>query len=81
MPSPTAGAWSRAATAPARRCGSSACPGRRRTGRTRRGSAAGGVRLGDEELEAGDSVRITGEEGLELVAGGTAEVLIWELSA
>ncbi|WP_406419159.1 pirin family protein [Streptomyces sp. NBC_00873] len=43
--------------------------------------AAGGVRLGGEELEPGDSVRITGEEGLELVAAGTAEVLIWELSA
>ncbi|MGW2084310.1 pirin family protein [Streptomyces sp. NPDC001880] len=42
---------------------------------------AGGVRLGDEELEPGDSVRITGEEGLELVATGPAEVLIWELSA
>ncbi|WP_406735333.1 pirin family protein [Streptomyces sp. NBC_01108] len=45
---------------------------------------AGGVRLGDEELEAGDSARITGEEGLELVAAETAasaEVLIWELSA
>ncbi|MEE1812468.1 pirin family protein [Streptomyces sp. BE133] len=45
---------------------------------------AGGVRLGDEEgeeLEPGDSVRITGEEGLELVAAGAAEVLIWELSA
>ncbi|MER5364549.1 pirin family protein [Streptomyces sp. NPDC002722] len=45
---------------------------------------AGGVRIGDErgeELEPGDSLRITGEEGLELVAEGTAEVLIWELSA
>jgi hypothetical protein len=41
---------------------------------------AGGVRIGDEELEPGDSVRITGEEGLELVATGSAEVLIWELS-
>lgn len=40
---------------------------------------AGGVRLGDEELEPGDSVRITGEEGLELVAEGAAEVLLWEL--
>ncbi|MFG2558077.1 pirin family protein [Streptomyces sp. NPDC048496] len=42
---------------------------------------AGGVRIGDEELAPGDSVRITGEEGLELVAAGAAEVLIWELSA
>jgi hypothetical protein len=45
---------------------------------------AGGVRIGDErgeELEPGDSLRITGEEALELVAEGTAEVLIWELSA
>ncbi|MEU2133067.1 pirin family protein [Streptomyces sp. NPDC018352] len=45
---------------------------------------AGSVRLGDErgeELEPGDSVRITGEEGLELVAeGAAAEVLLWELS-
>lgn len=41
----------------------------------------GGVRLGNEELGPGDSVRITGEEGLELVAQDTAEVLIWELSA
>ncbi|MFF8918210.1 pirin family protein [Streptomyces sp. NPDC015032] len=46
---------------------------------------AGGVRLGDEELERGDAARITGEEGLELVAAGAggadgaAEVLIWEL--
>ncbi|MEU2673903.1 pirin family protein [Streptomyces sp. NPDC007164] len=45
---------------------------------------SGGVRIGDErgeELEPGDSARITGEAGLELVAEGAAEVLIWELSA
>ncbi|MEV0784119.1 pirin family protein [Streptomyces sp. NPDC050423] len=42
----------------------------------------GGVRLGDEELAAGDAVRITGETGLELVAAGAAaEVLVWEFSA
>ncbi|MER6103547.1 pirin family protein [Streptomyces sp. NPDC001832] len=40
---------------------------------------AGSVRLGDEELEAGDSVRITGEEGLDLVAAEPTEVLLWEL--
>ncbi|MDK0519305.1 pirin family protein [Streptomyces sp. ML-6] len=44
---------------------------------------AGSVRLGDggELLGPGDSVRITGEEGPELVAAGAAEVLVWELSA
>ncbi|GGV77797.1 hypothetical protein GCM10015535_11620 [Streptomyces gelaticus] len=42
---------------------------------------AGSVRLGDEELEPGDSVRITGETGLELVATGSAEVLMWEMPA
>ncbi|MGW2176719.1 pirin family protein [Streptomyces sp. NPDC001732] len=42
---------------------------------------AGPVRLGDEELRPGDSARITGEAGLELVAAGPAEVLIWELPA
>ncbi|MFE7616246.1 pirin family protein [Streptomyces sp. NPDC057496] len=44
---------------------------------------AGSVRLGDggETLGPGDSVRITGEEGPELVAAGAAEVLVWELSA
>lgn len=41
----------------------------------------GVVRLGDEELAAGDAVRITGETGLELVAVGAAEVLVWEFSA
>ncbi|MFJ2896107.1 pirin family protein [Streptomyces sp. NPDC087218] len=45
--------------------------------------AAGSVRLGDggEALGPGDSVRITGETGPELVATGPAEVLVWELSA
>ncbi|MGW1085722.1 pirin family protein [Streptomyces sp. NPDC002596] len=42
---------------------------------------AGGVWIGDEELEPGDAARVTGEEGLELVAAAAAEVLIWELSA
>ncbi|MEU6014504.1 pirin family protein [Streptomyces sp. NPDC047515] len=42
---------------------------------------AGRVGIGDEELGPGDAARITGEEGLELVAAGAAEVLIWELSA
>ncbi|MFJ6459696.1 pirin family protein [Streptomyces sp. NPDC091387] len=42
----------------------------------------GGALLGDEELAAGDAVRITGESGLELVAvGAAAEVLVWEFSA
>ncbi|MEU8702677.1 pirin family protein [Streptomyces sp. NPDC048680] len=41
----------------------------------------GGALLGDEELAAGDAVRITGESGLELVAVGAAEVLVWEFSA
>lgn len=41
---------------------------------------AGEVRLGDEELAAGDAARISGEAGLELVGGGgAAEVLMWEL--
>ncbi|MBW5252657.1 pirin family protein, partial [Streptomyces sp. P01-B04] len=40
----------------------------------------GGVALGDEELGVGDSARIAGEEGMELVAGGApAELLMWEL--
>ncbi|MFF9505419.1 pirin family protein [Streptomyces sp. NPDC014724] len=42
---------------------------------------AGHVRFGDEELGPGDAARITGEEGLELVAAEAAEVLIWEMSA
>lgn len=40
----------------------------------------GAVRVGSEELGAGDAARITGETGLELVAADTAEVLVWELS-
>ncbi|MFB7131225.1 pirin family protein [Streptomyces sp. NPDC056237] len=42
---------------------------------------AGRVGIGDEELGPGDAARITGEQGLELVAADAAEVLIWELSA
>ncbi|MFE6662570.1 pirin family protein [Streptomyces sp. NPDC057697] len=41
----------------------------------------GEVRLGDAELASGDSARISGEPGPELVAAGAAEVLVWELSA
>ncbi|MGW4199595.1 pirin family protein [Streptomyces sp. NPDC004726] len=42
----------------------------------------GGVRLGDDVLEPGDSARITDGEGLRLTASatGAAEVLIWEMS-
>ncbi|MEV8452289.1 pirin family protein [Streptomyces sp. NPDC052095] len=42
---------------------------------------SGTVRLGGEELGPGDSVRISDEEGLELVPatdGASAEVLVWE---
>ncbi|MFE3903108.1 pirin family protein [Streptomyces sp. NPDC059153] len=42
---------------------------------------AGRVRIGDEDLAPGDAARITGEQGLEMVAADAAEVLIWELSA
>ncbi|MER8086055.1 pirin family protein [Streptomyces sp. NPDC094048] len=42
---------------------------------------AGRAGIGDEELGPGDAARITGEQGLELVAADAAEVLIWELSA
>ena len=38
----------------------------------------GGVRLGGEELAAGDSARITRPRGLEMVAVRDAEVLVWE---
>ncbi|MBV7668534.1 pirin family protein [Streptomyces halstedii] len=38
----------------------------------------GEVRLGGEELGAGDSARITDAPGLELVALTDAEVLVWE---
>jgi redox-sensitive bicupin YhaK (pirin superfamily) len=40
----------------------------------------GAVRLGEEQLGAGDSARITGAEGLEAVAVTSAEVLLWEMS-
>ncbi|NDZ78198.1 pirin family protein [Streptomyces sp. SID10853] len=39
----------------------------------------GEVRLGDVELAPGDSVRISGAQGLDLVADTAAEVLLWEL--
>ncbi|MFD3539305.1 pirin family protein [Streptomyces sp. NPDC058662] len=39
----------------------------------------GDLRLDGEELGPGDSVRITGEAGLEVVAGSPGELLIWEL--
>ncbi|WSC92296.1 pirin family protein [Streptomyces sp. NBC_01754] len=38
----------------------------------------GEVRLGGEDLSAGDSARITRSRGLELVALTDAEVLVWE---
>ncbi|MFF7351274.1 pirin family protein [Streptomyces filipinensis] len=41
----------------------------------------GTVRLGEEELGAGDSARITGARALEAVAVTPAEVLLWEMSA
>ncbi|MET9804652.1 pirin family protein [Streptomyces sp. NPDC006368] len=40
----------------------------------------GGVRLAGEELRTGDAARITGAKGLELVAPGAADVLLWEMS-
>lgn len=39
----------------------------------------GEVRIGDAELGAGDSARITGSRGLELLALRACEVLLWEL--
>ncbi|MGW5850604.1 pirin family protein [Streptomyces sp. NPDC055254] len=39
----------------------------------------GDLRLDGAELGPGDSVRITGEAGLEVVAGSPGELLIWEL--
>ncbi|NEC67787.1 pirin family protein [Streptomyces sp. SID9727] len=39
----------------------------------------GTVRVGAEELTAGDAARVTAERGLELVAADAAEVLVWEL--
>ncbi|WP_329386005.1 pirin family protein [Streptomyces sp. NBC_01351] len=41
----------------------------------------GDLRLDGAELGPGDSVRITGEEGLVVTAGSPGEVLIWELPA
>ncbi|MEV6052094.1 pirin family protein [Streptomyces sp. NPDC052107] len=41
----------------------------------------GAVRLGAEQLAAGDSARITGAEGWEAVAATPAEVLLWEMGA
>ncbi|GAA3235828.1 pirin family protein [Streptomyces sp. XM83C] len=40
----------------------------------------GRVRLAGEELDAGDAVRITDAEGLELLAREPAEVLLWEMT-
>lgn len=39
----------------------------------------GEVRLGETGLAPGDAVRITGEQGLDLLADTAAEVLLWEL--
>ncbi|WP_406182604.1 pirin family protein [Streptomyces sp. NBC_01006] len=39
----------------------------------------GDLRLDGEELGPGDAARITGEQGLEIVAGSPGELLIWEL--
>ncbi|WP_329116792.1 pirin family protein [Streptomyces sp. NBC_01465] len=41
----------------------------------------GEVALGGEELGAGDSARITKAQGLDLVAAGPAEVLMWDLNS
>ncbi|MGW7380103.1 pirin family protein [Streptomyces sp. NPDC054794] len=40
----------------------------------------GEVRLGGQELGPGDSARVTRAKGLEAVAVGTAELLLWEMS-
>ncbi|MEV6728557.1 MULTISPECIES: pirin family protein [unclassified Streptomyces] len=40
----------------------------------------GDLRLDGEELGPGDAARITGEPGLEIVAGSPGELLIWELT-
>ncbi|WP_217206222.1 pirin family protein [Streptomyces sp. AC550_RSS872] len=40
----------------------------------------GAVRLGGEELGAGDAVRITGAEGVEAVGVSAAELLMWEMA-
>ncbi|MFC7963749.1 pirin family protein [Streptomyces cinereoruber] len=39
----------------------------------------GTVRLGTEELTPGDAARTTDEKGLDLLATGGAEVLVWEM--
>ncbi|MGW2639973.1 pirin family protein [Streptomyces sp. NPDC001348] len=39
----------------------------------------GGIQLGGEELGQGDAARITGARGLEAVAVGTAELLVWQM--
>ncbi|GGR41041.1 hypothetical protein GCM10010497_50310 [Streptomyces cinereoruber] len=39
----------------------------------------GTVRLGTEELTPGDAARTTDEKGLDLLATGDAEVLVWEM--
>ncbi|MEU6976350.1 pirin family protein [Streptomyces sp. NPDC046371] len=39
----------------------------------------GSVRLAGEELSTGDAARVTGAEGLALLATGDAEVLLWEM--
>ncbi|WP_217165340.1 pirin family protein [Streptomyces sp. AC512_CC834] len=41
----------------------------------------GEVRLGDEELTAGDAARVTNAEALDAVAVTRAEVLLWEMAA
>ncbi|KKZ74958.1 pirin [Streptomyces showdoensis] len=41
--------------------------------------ARGTVRLDGEELAEGDAARVTGAEGLALLATGDAEVLLWEM--
>ncbi|MGW8888901.1 pirin family protein [Streptomyces sp. NPDC055749] len=41
----------------------------------------GDVRIGGEELGPGDSVRITGSQGLDALATTPAQLLLWELGA
>lgn len=40
----------------------------------------GSLWLGEEELESGDSARITEARGIEMAAGAPAEVLVWEMA-
>ncbi|WP_443042876.1 pirin family protein [Streptomyces sp. NBC_00370] len=40
----------------------------------------GSLWLGEEELESGDSARITDARGIEVTAGAAAEVLVWEMA-